>query len=536
MVKSYPLTKCYSPRIIQNKHTGELVEVGCGVCKACLQRRANKMAFLCSIEEAEHKYGMFVTLTYDPHYAPLMWPVLNEEKNIVSWYSSCERLGDKGQLMAIDNECNHRSKNLKGYLSLLRGKTDPKGELHGAIVYVSKREIQLFLKRLRKLLKRYTDEKIRYYVVGEYGPVTFRGHYHLELHYDNPETQKYIRRCIRSAWSVETKREWKKDSSGRRKLVSTRRSLGRVDMSLSRGKVTSYIAKYLNSHYFVPPFLGSVSCKPFSLHSRFFAQGVYRRQRQEIYEDDPADFVQLSGELNAKYVEFMPWRSLACTFFPKCKGYNRKSDSELWQSYNILREVKALFGSSFERLSLPQIAYNLLDRVVDYKFPRVTIGRRPVYDDLTKSVCEYFSQGMQHNPFVINHYSDDDAKYFTNSILSELYTSKHFLTFVCDNERFFERRRKLDMIKRFWQQYDYRLLVQMYQSQIDNSKVMSDFSWYYVNKTHVQVDADRKMWLDLSKLSKERFYQEFVIESDANFAKSIKHKRQNDANLIFINY
>lgn len=532
-MKSYPLTKCYSPRIIQNKYTGEMVEVGCGVCKACLSRRANKMSLLCSVEEAEHKYGMFVTLTYDPQFAPLMWPTLDEKNGVVRWYSSCDRLGDKGQLMAVDYQSNHTEhKYLRGYLGLLRGKTDPKGELHGAMVYVSKREIQLFLKRLRKQLKRYTDEKIRYYAVGEYGPTTFRGHYHLELFYDKEETQHYIRRCIRSAWSVEVGRKWHTDSQGCRRLISARRSLGRVDMSLSRGKVTSYIAKYINSNHFIPPFLGSVSVKPFTLHSWFLAQGIYRRHRKEIYADDPSDFVQLGGELAGKYVEFMPWRSLACTFFPKCKGYSCKSDSELWKSYNILRDVKALFGSSFERLTLPQIAYNLLDRVVNYKFSRVTTGRRPVYDELTKSVCEFFSDGMVHNPYVVNHYSDDDAKYFTNSILSQLYISRHFLTFVCDNDSYRERRRKLDIIKRFWQQYDYRLLIQMYQSQVENASVMSDFSWYYVNKMPCKY-IDHVRYVDMSLLSKERFYQEFVIESDANFEKSIKHKRQNDANLIF---
>ena len=125
-----------------------MVEVGCGVCKACLARRANKMSLLCSVEEAEHKYGMFVTLTYDPQFAPLMWPTLDEKNGVVRWYSSCDRLGDKGQLMAVDYQSNHTEhKYLRGYLGLLRGKTDPKGELHGAMVYVSKREIQLFLKR-----------------------------------------------------------------------------------------------------------------------------------------------------------------------------------------------------------------------------------------------------------------------------------------------------------------------------------------------------------------------------------------------------
>ena len=41
-----------------------------------------------------------------------------------------------------------------------------------------KRDIQLFLKKLRKKCK---DENIRYYLIGEYGPRTFRPHYHCIL-------------------------------------------------------------------------------------------------------------------------------------------------------------------------------------------------------------------------------------------------------------------------------------------------------------------------------------------------------------------
>ena len=506
---SYPLTKCYSPRIIQNRYTGELVEVGCGVCKACLMRRAQKMSFLCSLEEQQHKYCMFVTLTYAPDFVPLMQPVVDEEHCVIRWYSICERLHDAGALVAVDNS-THRS--LRGYLSLLQHKTDPKHELDGCMTYCSKRDVQLFMKRLRKTLTKHTDEKIRYYAVAEYGPKTFRAHYHLLLFYDKAETQKVMSKSIRSSWPY-----------------------GRVDCSLSRGKCSSYVSRYVNSNYFIPPFLGGLSTKPFSLHSRFFAQGVYRGQRKEIYENDPSEFVQLGGELGGRYVEFMPWRSLACTFFPKCKGYNSKSDSELWRSYNILSEVKQFFGKSFSFLSLPQIASNLLDAVVNFKWPS-QYTKHFKYDAVMFRVLTYFSQGMEHNPYIVNHYSSDDAKYFTNSILSELYVSKHFLEYVCDNCSYHERRRKFDLIKRFWSKYDYKLLTDMYLSQIELSKELTDFSWFYVNNTHCTVDDDRKMYVDVAKLSKEKFYRDFVIKSDADFEKSIKHKRLNDANYIFCNY
>lgn len=43
---------------------------------------------------------------------------------------------------------------------------------------LDKRDYQLFMKKLRKFNKDYTEEPIRYYSVGEYGTETCRPHYH----------------------------------------------------------------------------------------------------------------------------------------------------------------------------------------------------------------------------------------------------------------------------------------------------------------------------------------------------------------------
>lgn len=56
-----------------------------------------------------------------------------------------------------------------------------KFNLCGSIPYLRKTDLQLFLKRFRYYVtKRLPKEKVRYYAVGEYGPVHFRPHYHLQ--------------------------------------------------------------------------------------------------------------------------------------------------------------------------------------------------------------------------------------------------------------------------------------------------------------------------------------------------------------------
>ncbi len=53
---------------------------------------------------------------------------------------------------------------------------DSDGVIHGKPT-LRKRDVQLFLKRLRKNYK--YDNHIKYFCCGEYGGKTFRPHYHL---------------------------------------------------------------------------------------------------------------------------------------------------------------------------------------------------------------------------------------------------------------------------------------------------------------------------------------------------------------------
>lgn len=56
---------------------------------------------------------------------------------------------------------------------------------------VSKREIQLFMKKLRA----YSGREYRYYAVGEYGDKTWRPHYHLIVYGLNPTENALVEKC-----------------------------------------------------------------------------------------------------------------------------------------------------------------------------------------------------------------------------------------------------------------------------------------------------------------------------------------------------
>ena len=504
MTQNYPYTKCLHPRIVVNQFTGQEIAVGCGVCKACLMNKANKMSFLCSLEEQDHKYCMFFTLTYSPEYLPTAVGVIDKHSGLVRFVSQCDRLHDKGKVICFDYDGSHAC---RSYLTVIYHKC----KLDDCISYTSVREMQLFIKRLRKYVSKRTQKSFRYYAVSEYGPKTFRAHYHGMLFTDDRQVCEILGKGIRSCWKF-----------------------GRVDYSLSRGQCSSYVARYVNSTYFIPPFLANGSSKPFSLHSWFFAQGFYRRKKKEIYENEPRSFVRVGRSVSGRFVDFMPWRSLASTFFPRCKNFNGKSIGELYRSYTILQRCEQAFGTSFPRLSLGRIAETIVDVTHDalkdingFKQMLSIFGN--VQGTALRDVSRFFIDSIGRSEFLNSFSSSDDRERLVSKVCSELYISRHFMDFVCDHHTVFEYKRKLKMIIDYWSSRNYENLVSMYRSQEELSQKYPDmFSdmlpFFYVNSA-----------VPLSELDKTIVYKNFSVDTDMNFNRSIKHKKQNDLNLIFIN-
>lgn len=104
------------------------VEIPCGHCAGCRADQAAEWKNRLVMESKYHDSMYFVTLTYDEFHL---------------------------RRVEYTNELTGEVKTDRGSLS--------------------KRDVQLFIKRLRKSKP---DDRIRYYVAGEYGPSTDRPHYH----------------------------------------------------------------------------------------------------------------------------------------------------------------------------------------------------------------------------------------------------------------------------------------------------------------------------------------------------------------------
>lgn len=276
----YPFTPCLHPKHIKTR-TGEDMVVPCGHCKACALKKSNKAAFLCSIEEQDHRFAAFITLTYSNEYVPKCKPVLCKDKdgNPLGFLlkNNTDRLLKEGETLGFDRIERHKSgtKYMEHLLNKVR--------LFGYLPYLSQLDLQRFMKRFRKQLIKYTDEKVRYYAVGEYESATFRPHYHIILYFDEQKTLSVYTKVLRKAWKF-----------------------GRVDASISRHGISSYVAGYVNSSCSLPATYNYSSLKPFSCHSVRFAQSLYQSKRKEIYENALDGFITQSREVCGSVVEYRP--------------------------------------------------------------------------------------------------------------------------------------------------------------------------------------------------------------------------------------
>lgn len=480
----YPFTKCLHPKRIYNRYIDQYLTVPCGCCKACNINRQSRMSMLCKFEEADHRFCMFVTLTYSNKYVPLALPILNLHTKSYDFYCKTERLQKyyrdsalADSPLSVLGEFHHHKSVLKMFQN--------KWRVDGCMPFLSKPDLQNFLKRFRKYINKHTiyNEQLRYYAVGEYGPRTFRPHYHLLFFFDKEETLQVFQEALRKSWRF-----------------------GRVDASLSRRECSSYVAGYVNSTCTLPEIYSSRAFKPFALHSKFFALGFFKSKRKEIYENEPSKFIQQSRELFGHVVDFMPWRSLTSYFFPRCPQYALRNDNQRWYSYNIIQRAWIFYGK------LSPCA-------------------------LTNSILQHLEKNEITEYFEVNKTSVTSDNYDTlfNRVYNELNISYHFITFCSDSMDVRDRRKAFSRIINFYRCRDYEQLTNWYelQEKYISGSGPDGFEHFYDNISHINPPS-MIVPFKYKALQDIRVYDGFYKDVQERFDKSIKHKVLNDLNNIFV--
>lgn len=483
-MENYPFTKCLDPQKIRNPYTGDTLIVGCGKCEACNMQKSSIRSLKCKLESMSHCYTYFVTLTYRDEDIPRMMPFkpvgiadLKSEKKFY-FIDVTPRMYPNGEYDEELTEVISESEMSLPQIDVLRKKCN----LGETLPYLCKRDLQLFMKRLRKHLSKYSNEKIRYYACGEYGPVHFRPHFHLLLWFSQRETQAKIHECIYKSWQF-----------------------GRIDIQATKGDATSYVAGYLTSFNNLPRVFKIGKARPFACHSRFLGEAILKAEKEEVYKLSVEDFIRRSIIINGSNTEFSLWRSFKTWFYPRCPQYSTRNHDERFTSFRTYGAAAELFG----KVSPLQAARKIVDYILDDK-PRLPI-------------IDYFAKSYNINKFIGKTVYERTVR----SVYLELRTSEHFLEFVCDGiDNIYHQQQCLSMIERFYEKCDLLGLGNQLVEQNEFLKYdgfeLDDIKYFYWN---VRYDSDM--------FKNTKIFREFREQQLNKHRQSIKHKYLNDKNKIF---
>jgi hypothetical protein len=307
---------CQHRSFITNKYTGARIAVDCGQCDYCIHKRAQKASMRVRTAGSAFKYSFFVTLTYDNEHIPLLnCKVLYSEYEDVVGISGDIHFGDEyhNYIPVSEYQCDDNSvlrhiffeqvqgtvpfdREIKEYVPVkdnwflsmdaIRSfiyktqsvdKTDyPASEQYGRdnlIPFLNYVDVQNYIKRLRKYLYKQLGsyETLHFYVVGEYGPIHFRPHFHILLFTDSEEVSKVLRYCHDKSWTF-----------------------GRSDFQRAAGGAASYVASYVNSLSSAP--LLYRSCRAFKPRSRA-SLGFFEKGCDFVEGEDP--YAQIEQKIDS---------------------------------------------------------------------------------------------------------------------------------------------------------------------------------------------------------------------------------------------
>lgn len=239
----HPSVSCLNPLhiTVPDSHGIERgLFVPCGKCSACLIKRTREwtLRLIMEAQDYDPENIAFVTLTYSP-----------EDLKFTDVYKVPKRLSPSTISSIASHEkflYEHPSAASAESL-LVESSFDDDCPV---IPTLYKRDVQLFLKRLRKKL----DYPIRFYAVGEYGLKSGRPHYHLIVYGLKPVDFKFVEQ----AWS-----------------------LGFVLVKNFYRETCGYVAGYIQKKLFGPNVYGD-ALPPFLLCSQRLGESYFWRDSANI--------------------------------------------------------------------------------------------------------------------------------------------------------------------------------------------------------------------------------------------------------------
>lgn len=306
------LVSCLDPKLIYNHYTKEMVSVPCKKCKVCHNIYTLQWQKRLEREQQYHRYCVFFTLTYNNDYIPTLrisnnnnlYSIELKRDHYVGKYRVLRQVIEDDKIFIKQNELEDDA-----YLNSV-----------SEINYLRRKDIQDFMKRLRSNLhylrvhRNLEDEKIYYFIAGEYGTEHHRPHYHGLLFFDSEFTRANINELLHKSWRN-----------------------GYINWSDAAKRAGGYVAKYITGSTDLPKVYENKCIKPFFLCSKKHIIGSYPFSKEKSIEiikrGITSEVVFDSSKGTLVNVPFL--RSIESRLFPKITGFGRVDNYGRSQLYRL---------------------------------------------------------------------------------------------------------------------------------------------------------------------------------------------------------
>lgn len=344
MIQSF--VKCFSPLVLKDSR-GYPYQVPCGRCVACQNNKRSSLSLKLRLEEYTYKYCYFLTLTYDDDHLPLF--SLGRDpltQDFIRLYPYSRRLRNDsfiddfcGDFYNFDSDFVDKMDYYSSFVINYERKYHKSCVYgHGLYALLYYRDIQLFLKRIRKHIFKYYGEKIRFYVIGEYGTKSLRPHWHLLFFFNSSSLSQAFENCENVGTSSRPcqcplflRPFWE---------------FGICDSKRTNGECYNYVSSYVNQSSNFPKLLVLLSNQK-AYHSVQLGQilpiesFVSAIQKGDFSFFERQFYVDVSGVENPYSV----WRSYYSRFFPQFTCSSRMSFEETYRVLTCYETLRVLFNT-----------------------------------------------------------------------------------------------------------------------------------------------------------------------------------------------
>lgn len=342
------LSKCEHPKMVYNKYIKDYVLVPCHKCKCCQSADTQRWVARMMNERQCWQFCFSLYLDYNDTYLPafdLVNGYLVERQR--RFYNRNEFHDVAFPVEEMDEFLDTDFDKEYFYNRLYEYKT--------SVPHASVRDIQNFKKRLNRYLQREVTgqyKNFRSCIASEYGPTTFRPHYHGVLFFNDPRVADRIGFYVAKAWS-ET-------------VDGVMHPYGHSEVEPDRGGAAQYVSKYIKKPADLPSCYSHPAFKTFFLTSRCPPIGSLLQSSTEIRElFDTGSCTRVSFSVGKDGYEISAFpleKSFENRLFPKCPLFGSLPSFIRTQLY---KSVISVYGLIPDFESYIYKMYNL-SRTVDY--------------------------------------------------------------------------------------------------------------------------------------------------------------------------